>query len=175
MLYPYQNRKPQLHPTARVADNATLIGAVTADADVGVWFGAVLRGDHSPIRIGQGSNIQDNCVLHGGELGPIAVGRDVTVGHSAILHCCTIEDGCIIGMGAIVMDGAVVGAGSMVAAGALVTRNTVIPPASLVIGSPAKVVRTLTAEEVEANRASAATYRALAAEELPAAQKGPQP
>lgn len=167
MLLPYRDKFPHLSPTARVAENATLIGGVTVESEGNIWFGAVLRADHSPIFIGARSNVQDNCVLHGGEGGPIRVGADVTVGHAAILHSCTVEDGALIGMGSTVMDGAVVGRGSLVAAGALVTKNTVIPPHSLVMGRPAKVLRPLTEEEIAANSVSASDYLPLAAEELP--------
>lgn len=167
MLHSYRDAFPVLAPTARVAENATLIGGVNVEDEGNIWFGAVLRADHSPIFIGARSNVQDNCVLHAGENGPIRVGRDVTIGHAAILHSCTVEDGSIVGMGATVMDGAVVGAGSLVAAGALVTKNTVIPPHSLVMGRPAKVIRPLTEEEIVGNAESAPDYLALSAEELP--------
>ena len=172
MLHPFRDSSPRLSPTVRLADSAALIGAVEADDEASIWFGAVLRADHFPIQVGRGSNIQDNCVLHAGEGGPIVLKQDVTVGHAAILHCCTVEEGCVIGMGAILLDGCVIGAGSLVAAGALVTKGTVIPPASLVMGRPAKVVRTLTQEEVAANFQSAQSYRALASEELPLAAGG---
>lgn len=169
MLHPFSQHFPRLSPTARVADNASLIGAVEVSDEASIWFGAVLRADCASISIGPGANVQDNCVLHGGEGGPIRLDRDVSVGHGAILHCCTVEEGCVIGMGAILLDGCVIGAGSLVAAGALVTKDTVIPPASLVIGRPAKVARALTEEEVAANYQNAQIYRSLSAQELPLA------
>jgi len=171
MLRPYREKAPAAAPTAWLAENASLIGDVRLAPGASVWFGAVLRADHSPIIVGENTNIQDNCVLHGGESGPIILHRDVTVGHAAILHSCTVEDGCIIGMGAILMDGCVIGAGSLVAAGALVTKGTMVPPGSLVMGSPAKVKRPLTPEEAEGNRRSAREYREMAGEELSPAGK----
>ena len=135
---------PSIDPTAFVAENATLVGKVSVGP-------------------GAGSNIQDNCVLHLDEGMPCLVGEGVTVGHGAILHGCTIEDNCLIGMGAILLNGAVIGRDSMVGAGALITQNTVIPAGSLVLGSPAKVKRMLTPEEVESIRRSAQEYRQMAA------------
>jgi carbonic anhydrase/acetyltransferase-like protein (isoleucine patch superfamily) len=128
-----------------------------------VWFGAVVRGDLEPIRIGARTNIQDNATLHvvGGKFGT-TLGDGVTVGHNAVVHGCTIEDGALVGMGAIVLDGARVGAESLVGAGALVAPGTVVPPRSLVLGSPGKVVRSLSAEELERIRSSASNYVAYA-------------
>lgn len=169
MLHPFCKHFPRLSPTARVADNASLIGEVEVSDEASVWFGAVLRADCAPISIGPGANVQDNCILHGGGGGPVRLARNASVGHGAILHCCTVEEGCVIGMGAILLDGCVIGAGSLVAAGALVTKGAVIPPASLVIGRPAKVVRALTEEEVAANYQNAQIYRSLSSQELPPA------
>ena len=143
--------------------NATLVGKVSVGPGASVWYGAVLRADLAAIQVGAGSNIQDNCVLHLDEGMPCLVGEGVTVGHGAILHGCTIEDNCLIGMGAILLNGAVIGRDSMVGAGALITQNTVIPAGSLVLGSPAKVKRMLTPEEVESIRRSAQEYRQMAA------------
>ena len=157
MIRSFLDKKPVLHPEARAADSAALVGDVRLDSRSSVWYGAVLRGDEGSIRVGEGSNIQDQAVLHSDPGFPALVGRDVTVGHGAILHGCTVEDGCLIG------------AGSLVAAGALVTQGAVIPPGSLVMGSPARVVRPLTPEEAASLPASARTYRALAAAQLPAA------
>ena len=110
-------KAPAIAPTARAAESAAFIGDVTLGENVTVWYGAVLRGDVGPIRIGRGSNLQDNCAVHCAVGVPTAVGENVTVGHGAILHSCTVGDGCLIGMGAILLDGCVIGAGSMVAAG----------------------------------------------------------
>jgi len=158
------------YKTLYAADTAVLAGDVVLGDKVSVWHGAVLRGDISGIRVGEGSNIQDNVVLHAGRDFPIRVGNLVTVGHGAILHGCTVEDNCLIGMGSILMNGCVIGEGSLVAAGSLVTQGTVIPPRSLVMGSPARVVRELTQEEYLKNVESAKHYIVLAERELPAAK-----
>lgn len=171
MILSYREHTPVIAPSARVAENATLVGQVTLAEQTSIWYGAVLRGDNCPISIGAGSNIQDNAVCHAGLTYPVTVGKDVTVGHGAILHGCTIEDGALIGMGAILLNGCVVGAGSLVAAGALVTSGTVIPPGSLVMGSPAKVVRLLRPEELESNLSSARHYVQCAAGQLPCAAR----
>lgn len=167
MIHSFHEMTPQIDPEARAAQSAEIIGDVTLSPGVSVWYGAVLRGDRGPIRVGEGSNIQDNCVLHTA----VSVGSNVTVGHGAILHGCTVEDGALIGMGAIVMDEVVIGAESLVAAGALVTKGKQIPPRSLVMGSPAKVVRPLTEEEIRANADSAPRYRREAEEMLSPATK----
>ena len=169
MIQSYQDKAPVCTPSARVADNATLVGDVSLGAEVSVWFGAVLRGDEALYVYLLGSNIQDNAVVHCDRSFPVLIGKDVTVGHAAILHGCTVEDRCLIGMGAILLNGCVIGSGSLVAAGALVTRDTVIPPGSLVMGSPARVVRPLRREESESILESAAEYRRAAALQLPAA------
>lgn len=143
MTVSFEGHLPQVHPTAKVAENATLVGSVTLGPNASVWYGAVIRGDEAPISIGENTNIQDNATVHASPNFPAHVGSNVTVGHNAVVHGCTVEDGCLIGMGAILLNGCVIGAGSMVAAGALVPQNKVIPPGSLVMGAPAKVVRTL--------------------------------
>ncbi|MCP1715356.1 carbonic anhydrase/acetyltransferase-like protein (isoleucine patch superfamily) [Methanocalculus alkaliphilus] len=133
-----------------VAGNSTIVGDVTFGNDVSVWFGAVIRGDRERIVIGDGSNVQDNAVIHGSTGHPTLIGSQVSVGHGAILHGCTISDEVLIGMGAIVMNGAVIGAGSIIGAGAVVTEGKVIPPHSLVLGVPGKIL----AETTEEQRAS---------------------
>mgnify|MGYP002931202392 CR=1 FL=1 len=155
----YTMKTPTIHPTAFVADNATLRGSVTLGAHSSIFFGAVLRADREDITIGAGSNIQDNCVVHVDNGYPVAVGDNVTVGHSAILHGCTIGDNTLVGMGAIVLNGAVVGRDCIIAAGALVTQGAVIPDGSMVMGAPGKVRRPLTPEEIASNAAAAAGYR----------------
>jgi carbonic anhydrase/acetyltransferase-like protein (isoleucine patch superfamily) len=139
---------PQIDPTAYVAREAVVIGDVRLAARSSVWPTAVLRGDINFIEIGEGSNIQDGAVVHLAEDLPVRVGKLVTVGHRAILHACTVEDECLIGMGATVLDGAVIGKGSIVGAHALVTKAMNIPPGSLVMGSPAKVIRALNPIEI---------------------------
>ena len=159
--------RPALFSVVRVAESAVIAGDVLLGNDTSVWHGAVLRGDTAGIRVGESSNIQDNAVLHAGDGVPIRVGDLVTIGHGAIIHSCTVEDRCLIGMGAILMNNCVIGEGSLVAAGALVTQGTVIPPQSLVMGSPAKVVRELTHGEYLKNVESAKHYMDLAEKELP--------
>ena len=156
-----------LHPTAWVAPGAYLRGDVTLGEQTNVWYNAVLRADQEKITIGAFSNVQDNCVLHGDAGNHVTVGDHVTVGHGAILHGCTVEDDCLIGMGAILLNGCTIGAGSLVAAGALVTQNTVIPSGSLVMGAPAKAIRPLRPDEAAKLTESAQTYHALSAGQLP--------
>ncbi len=141
------DRKPDVHPSAFIASSADLIGAVTVGEEASIWYGVVLRADIQKIVIGRRSNIQDGSVIHLAIDQGTHVGQYVTVGHKAILHACTIDDEVLVGMGAIVMDGAKVGARSVIGAGTLVTMGTEIPPGSLVVGSPAKVVRTLDLEQ----------------------------
>jgi carbonic anhydrase/acetyltransferase-like protein (isoleucine patch superfamily) len=138
---------PQIHESAFIAASADVIGRVTLHEESSVFYQATLRGDINEIVIGPRSNIQDNVVVHLADNYGCYVGELVTVGHSAIIHACTIKDEVLIGMGAIVLDGAVIGERSIIGAGALVTGGTVIPPGSLVIGSPARVVKTLPLEE----------------------------
>lgn len=141
-----------------VFPGAVVVGDVTLGQNCSVWYNAVIRADEGPIVIGDHTNIQDNAVLHVTPGLPLTLGRGVTVGHGAILHSCTVGDDSLIGMGAIVLDGAVIGKGCLIAAGAVVTPRSVIPDGSMVMGSPAKVKRELTAQEVEANRLNAQIY-----------------
>lgn len=138
---------PRLHPSVWIAPHATVVGDVTIEEEASVWYGAVLRGDINRIVIGPRSNIQDNAVIHLDTACPTLLGQLVTVGHSAIVHACQIEDEVLVGMGAIVLDGAEVGARSIIGANALVTLGMKIPPGSLVLGSPAKIVRSLTVDQ----------------------------
>ena len=155
---------PDIAPDAWVAPTAAVLGDVTLGAGVGVFYSAVLRGDMDAITVADGSNLQDGVVVHTDPGFPARVGRDVSVGHGAVLHGCTVEDGALIGMNATVLNGAVVGAGSLVAAGALVLEGTVIPPRSLVAGVPAKVRRPLRDEEVAHCLENSRTYVRLTAE-----------
>ena len=136
-------KKTVIHPSAFVAENATVRGSVTLGANSSVFFGAVLRGDRAPITIGAGTNIQDNCVVHVDYDHPVTVGENVTVGHGAILHGCTVGDNTLIGMGAIVLDGAKIGDDCIIAAGAVVTGKMDAPAGSLLVGSPAVVAKPL--------------------------------
>ena len=141
-----------------VAPSAAVIGKVTLGKGVGVWFGSILRGDNEPITVGTDTNVQELCVFHTDMGFPLTVGAGCTIGHSAIIHGCTIGDNVLIGMGATVMNGASIGNNCLIAAGALIPEGRTVPPGSLVIGVPGKPVRQLTAEEIEANRASAIHY-----------------
>ena len=147
MIAGYKGVFPRVAESVFVAGTADLIGDVEIADNASIWFQVVLRGDIGPIRVGRHSNIQDGSVLHSVTGVPVNVGEWVTVGHRAILHGCTVEDHCLIGMGAIVLNGAHVGAGSIVAAGALVLEDTVIPPGSLYVGVPAKLRRKLNDED----------------------------
>lgn len=166
MIYPVNGHFPIAADSARMAPTADLVGNVHLSEEVSIWYHAVLRADSDSIFIDKGSNIQDNCVIHVDKGQPCIIKEGVTIGHGAILHSCTVHKNCVIGMGAIVLNGAVIGENSIVGAGALVTKNTVIPPNSLVIGSPAKVKRELSFEEIAANRRSACTYVQKAQEQL---------
>lgn len=147
---------------AYIAKNATVVGDVELAEEVSVWYGAVLRGDSGKIRVGRGCNIQDNAVLHE----HTTLGENCTVGHGAIVHGCTVGKNSVIGMGSIILNGAVIGNNCIVGAGALVTGKMNAPDGSLLLGSPAKVVRELTEAEIEANAKSAAHYIKLAAAQL---------
>lgn len=145
-----------------VAPNATIVGDVTLEKDVNIWYGAVLRGDSGAITVGEGTNVQDNCTIHE----KTTIGKHCTIGHNAVVHGCTIGDGCVIGMGAIVLNGAQLEEGCLVGAGALVTGKTVAPAGSVLLGSPAKVVKTLTAEQMAAQLSDARHYVETAKKQL---------
>ena len=143
----FLRKKPRLGKDVYIASTAVVIGDVTIGAHSSVWFGAVLRGDINRIVVGHHSNVQDNAVLHLADELPCVLGNWVTVGHSAVVHACRVGDECLVGMGAVILDGAVIGKQSIIGAKALVTQGTKIPPGSLVLGAPAKVVRKLSKEE----------------------------
>jgi carbonic anhydrase/acetyltransferase-like protein (isoleucine patch superfamily) len=147
---------------AFIAPNATIIGDVEAGSEVNVWYGAVIRADKDQITIGERSNIQDNCVVHTSKGHPVRIGDDVSVGHGAILHGCTIGNTVLIGMGAIVLNGAVIGDNTIIGAGAVVTERKVVPPGSLVLGMPGKVIRTISDEEITGIKTNASEYVKLA-------------
>lgn len=163
MIYALDGIAPQIHPTAWVAPTAVLVGNVIIGPRANIWFGAVLRGDNEPIVVGEGSNVQENAVLHTDMGYPLTIGANCTIGHKAMLHGCIIEDGCLIGMGATLLNGATIGTGSLVGACALVTEGKIIPPGALVMGSPGKVVRELDDAARARLLKSAAGYQANAA------------
>lgn len=155
MLLNYKDKTPAVGKRCFIAENAAVVGEVTMGDDCSVWFGAAVRADFEAITIGNRTNIQDNVTIHNDFDRPVHIGSDVSIGHNAVVHSATLEDGVLIGMGAVVLDNAVVGAGSIVGAGAVVTKGTVIPPNSLVMGVPAKVVRSI---PEGSNLANAANY-----------------
>lgn len=163
MIYALDGIAPQIDPMAWVAPGCHLIGKVVLEAQANVWFGTVMRGDNEEIRIGRGSNVQENCVLHTDMGFPLVIGADCTIGHKAMLHGCIIGDGSLIGMGATVLNGARIGKGCLIGAGALVTEGKEIPDGSLVMGAPGKVVRMLDDAARQKLLGSAAGYRANAA------------
>jgi carbonic anhydrase/acetyltransferase-like protein (isoleucine patch superfamily) len=159
MIRSYRGKAPVIDPTVYIADGARVIGDVVIGPESSIWFNVVVRGDVNTIRIGARTNVQDLSMLHvTRRTAPLCVGDEVTVGHAAILHGCTIENRCLIGMGSVVMDGAVIGAESIVGAGALVPERMIIPPRSLVVGVPAAVRRPLRPEEIAFLAQSAANY-----------------
>jgi carbonic anhydrase/acetyltransferase-like protein (isoleucine patch superfamily) len=162
MIYVLDGIAPQIDPSAWVADEATLIGNVVVEAEANIWFGAVLRGDNEEIRVGAGTNVQENAVLHTDMGYPLTIGTNCTIGHKAMLHGCTIGNGTLIGMGATILNGARIGNGCLIGACALITEGKEIPDGSLVMGSPGKVVRQLDETARAKLLASAAGYQANA-------------
>ncbi len=150
---------------ARIYDGAKVVGDVTLNDNVSVWYNAVIRADLEPVTIDENSNVQDNCVVHVSKDYPVKIGKNVSIGHNAVIHGCTIEDDVLIGMGAIVLNGAKISKNCLVGAGALVTENKTFPENSLIIGSPAKAVRELTPEEIEGIKENADEYVKLAFDE----------
>ena len=146
-LKKYLNSDPKIDPSVYIAQGATVIGAVDLKKNVSIWHSAVLRGDINTITIGESSNIQDGSVVHLADDYGVSIGKFVTVGHSAVIHACTIHDECLVGMNATILDGSTIGKQSIIGANALVTKGSQIPEGSLVLGSPAKVIRTLTEKE----------------------------
>lgn len=157
-IYELDGVAPQLAPSSWVADSAQVIGRVTLGAQASIWFGTVARGDTDHLHIGAGSNIQDACVLHADAGKPLHIGERVTVGHQVMLHGCSIGDGSLIGIGAVVLNGAKIGKNCLVGAGSLVTEGKEFPDGSMILGSPAKVVRQLTAEQIAGLQQSAQSY-----------------
>ena len=157
-VYEVDGKTPQVDSTAWIADSAQVMGHVTLGPDASVWFGCVLRGDTESMTVGEGSNIQDLTVMHADHGLPLTIGKHVTVGHKVMLHGCTIGDESLIGIGAIVLNGARIGKNCLVGAGSLVTEGKEFPDGSMIMGTPAKVVRQLTPEQIEGLRQSARHY-----------------
>jgi carbonic anhydrase/acetyltransferase-like protein (isoleucine patch superfamily) len=162
-IYRLDQHLPLIDPSAWVADSASVIGRVVLRENASVWYGAVLRGDNEPITIGRRSNVQDGSVLHTDLGSPLTVGDDVTIGHMAMLHGCTVGDACLIGIQAVILNGARIGRCCVVAAGAVVTEGKEFPERSLILGAPARVVRELSPEQAERGRRGALDYVAKAA------------
>ena len=159
-IYELDGQAPELPSDGNyfIADTATVIGKVRLHSSASVWFGAVLRGDNEWIEIGEGSNVQDNSTCHTDPGFPLTIGRNCTVGHNVILHGCTLEDDTLVGMGSIVMNGARIGRGSVVGAGSVITEGKEFPELSLIIGAPARVIRTLSPEQATAMGRAAKSY-----------------
>jgi len=158
MILEHQGEMPKIHDDSYVAPNATIVGKVTIKEKASIWYNVVLRGDYNSIEIGKFTNIQDNSVLHISHKYPTILGDYITVGHNAIVHACTVGDNCLIGMGSIILNGAKIGENTIIGAGAMVTSEKEIPSGVLVLGSPGKVVRKLTDDEIEGITDSALKY-----------------
>ena len=162
-IFSFGEHQPDVHDTAYVADGANVIGKVVLKKNSSIWFGATLRGDNEPIVIGEGANVQEGAVLHTDMGSPLTLGSNVTVGHQAMLHGCTVGDGSLIGIQAVVLNDAVIGKDCLIGACALVTSGTVIPDRSMVVGSPAKVIRQLTDDEITRMQRGTKSYVTRAA------------
>ncbi len=164
MIVNFRDKHPHIDPTCFIAPSADVIGEIEIGKASSVWFNTTLRGDVAPIHIGEGSNIQDNTVVHCTIGLPLSIGDNVTIGHAVILHSCTIGDGCLIGMGSTILDEAVLAEETLVGAASLIPPGKTYPPRSLVMGSPAKFIRALTEEELEGMRENAKHYAEAATE-----------
>ena len=163
-IFKFKTYSPHLSSSAWIAHDANIIGKIKILENASVWFGATLRGDNEKIILGEGSNIQENCILHTDHGFPLAIGKNCTIGHSVILHGCSISDNTLIGMGSTILNGAQIGKGCLIGAGSLITENKIIPDGSLVMGSPGKVIRELDEEVKESLIGSALRYQQRAAE-----------
>ena len=158
MIYDFEGHTPKLDPNSWVASNSVIIGKVELKKDSNIWFNVTLRGDVEPITVGEGSNVQDGSVVHSDPGCPVIIGKNVTIGHLVMLHGCIIEDDCLIGIGSTILNKAKIGKNSIIGANALVTENKVIPERSLVLGSPGKIVRQVTDEEIKSIKENADHY-----------------
>ncbi|NMA87490.1 MAG: gamma carbonic anhydrase family protein [Tissierellia bacterium] len=161
MIKNLKNIKPNIHKNSFIAEDAAVIGDVSIGEGTSIWYSAVVRGDIESITIGKYSNIQDNCTVHTETNIPTKIGDYTVVGHNAIVHGCTVGDNCLIGMGSVILNNAVIGDNCIIGAGTVVTEGKEIPPSSLVIGIPGKVVRQVTEEEIRAVKANAIRYNEL--------------
>lgn len=157
-IYRIGHKSPTIHDSAFIAETATVIGDVIVGRDSSIWPGAVLRGDNEPIQVGERTNVQEGAVLHADPGFPLVIEADVSIGHQAMLHGCTVKEGALIGIQAVILNGAIIGRNCLVGAGAVVTEGKQFPDNSLIIGAPAKVVRELTEEAIAGMRANAANY-----------------
>ena len=158
MIYDFEGHTPKLDPNSWVASNSVIIGKVELKKDSNIWFNVTLRGDVEPITVGEGSNVQDGSVVHSDPGCPVIIGKNVTIGHLVMLHGCVIEDDCLIGIGSTILNKAKIGKNSIIGANALVTENKVIPERSLVLGSPGKIIRQVTDEEIKSIKENAEHY-----------------
>ena len=158
MIYDFEGHTPKLDPNSWVASNSVIIGKVELKKDSNIWFNVTLRGDVEPITVGEGSNVQDGSVVHSDPGCPVIIGKNVTIGHLVMLHGCVIEDDCLLGIGSTILNKAKIGKNSIIGANALVTENKVIPERSLVLGSPGKIVRQVTDEEIKSIKENAEHY-----------------
>jgi len=159
MIFSFEGHEPTIDPEAWVAHDANISGKITLMAGSSVWFCSTLRGDNEPIVVGEGTNIQENCVIHTDMGFPVTIGAGCTIGHKAMIHGCTIGENTLVGMGATILNGAVIGKNCLIGAGALIPEGKVIPDGSLVMGVPGKVVRELDEARIESLRASARGYQ----------------
>ena len=166
ILKPYRGHTPQLHPSVRVAENATIVGNVTMEEDVNVWYNVVVRAEADSITVGAGTNIQDGVIIHCDEGMPTSIGKNVTIGHGAIVHSCTVGDNCMIGMGAILLSGCEIGPGAVVGGGAVVSGSTRVPENTMAVGIPAKLGKQVSPSMQEYMAQDVEEYIATAREEL---------
>lgn len=175
MLYPFQDKQPQVGRDVFLAEGAKVIGDVTLADQASIWFNTIIRGDLAPIRIGRRTNVQDMCMIHVNRGKPVLIEDDVTVGHSVTLHGCTIHRGCLVGIGSIILNGAEIAEETIVAAGSLVPERKTYPPRVLLMGSPAKIVRELTEEDLLMIRGTSGRYLQKALEYIEEAKRWHDP
>lgn len=164
MIKKFKDKEPVIEKDVRIGENAVVIGDVTLKKDSNIWFGTVIRGDEEKVIVGEGTNIQENSVIHVDKKNPVIIGNGCTIGHGAIIHGCSMGDNVLVGMGAIILNGVKIGNNTIIGAGSLITQNKEFEDGVLILGNPAKVVRRLTQEEIEANKISYLNYIELSKE-----------